>query len=329
MSNSNVTYCWIQNLGTSRSLSSNTTTPLTFASSPQVVGQTYDGSASQIWALVGDTITATEQILTALDLNFGLTCLNSSSIKPCGITNVHYYDVMPNSPSKPAVTFKWLSREIYNIILTGTNLYLCDDATNGVYWKPVNGDATDNNLEWGIVALNSFDGSSLIMPQNMNQKYANYNGALDSACMACCFADIVSYYTDAPYTYSDMLKDGVMVSGSPYLQKYTLNNVAKIVSAGTDTVGSQQNSFIGMVKTQIDSGKPLLLRIGTTDSHSKHSVVAYGYYGRFLSPDTIFVLDPANSNHTNIDVGRYSTLQESYTWNDCNMINEIFESVKL
>ena len=201
----------------------------------------------------------------------------------------------------------------YDLYLTaastanGANVYWAAESDSNLqkwYFETVVDDEDDDDTGSG-----STTSKSLTMPQNLNQRYngykgtTNYNVIYNYGCCVCCVADVASYYAGKKYSVGDMFRAG----------EYTANNATAIYgnvpSANFVPVssGSSESYYLSQIKAQIDQNKPVMVEMmGTYVKNGQtytctHWVVAYGYTNGCATTTDCLVLDPCNTDGTNIE----------------------------
>lgn len=273
----------------------------------QVVVVKADNSLSQRWCI--DRISGDSNIRTCLDANFGITRFENAVTHQCGITNICYYANMTNKPFDPTIVLDRDSSRYFRIRLKNSNMYLTElsspveghFASWGAYSD--SGELKNRQL-WLLETTTDFTCTTKIMPQNMNQKYSEYSNAYNSSgCFCSSVGDVAAFYRGKPYTYDDMIEDGI------FSKNDVRCNYGKVPYCKFTV---RKNSFLSYIKNGIDENSPLVATVSYTYSNGdigKHRVAIYGYKGNCTSYEDVLVLDPVGEN-TSVDMGRYSTFQD-------------------
>ncbi len=167
---------------------------------------------------------------------------------------------------------------------------------------------------WNILNAAS---NELYMPLNLNQKYSGINDpyVADWGCCLCCVGDVLSYYApehdDYPngYSVNDLIDRGWWKHVTDYGELSYWPNL--ISWSGYINAPSDIDEFYSVVKSEIDSGHPVVIHCFNNDNKHQHWTVAYKYINNCQSLEDIFVLDPANYAEPNNPTGLFISLKES------------------
>ena len=301
----------IKNYHTNRYLDcqSETWSTLTAIPAQQVVTMPSDDSISQRWYI--ESYSGNIYIRTCLDSNFCITRFENAVTHQCGITNAEYYNNMSNNPYAPEIVLEPVYSGHYRIKLVGSDMYLTaltypSDTPYASWGGYSDVGETMNRQIWLVQTVTDYDCTTLVMPQNMNQKYTG-NPELSSGCGACCVMNISAYYKGGAYTYNDLVNDDVVTSGSGIISNYSECDYCYFS-------GDNYNYTFDTIKTEIDNNHPVMISIGNYPNNKYdniHYVTAYGYINNCSSRSDVLVLDSANPDSSK-PVGLYRTLSQAY-----------------
>ena len=176
---------------------------------------------------------------------------------------------------------------------------------------------------------------------NFNQKYNGYEDVVNSSgCALCCAADLTSFYKGSTVTVNELKSPNYSIKDnqSIYYEGSSICNfdVAKYFIL---TKNSSTSNLFSIVKSEIESGNPVLLHYNSEFSSAGHWVVAYGYTNSCSNNSDIYICDPAFTYDTlwgTTDVyytGNYFTdnlynngitIQQSINDSSISSIREIF-----
>ena len=310
----------IKNYHTNRYLDcqSETWSTLTAIPAQQVVTMPSDDSISQRWYI--ESYSGNIYIRTCLDSNFCITRFENAVTHQCGITNAEYYNNMSNNPYAPEIVLEPVYSGHYRIKLVGSDMYLTaltypSDTPYASWGGYSDVGETMNRQIWLVQTVTDYDCTTLVMPQNMNQKYTEHSTEFQKwGCFCCSAGDIGAFYRGSKYTYAEMLSAGVFTETNIYCQ------YSKITYC---TFSQKTSSFLANIKSSLDSNAPLIV----TFEHSidEHRVVAYGYVGSCASCSDVLVMDPVGVDPS-IDMGTYKTLQGVMNEYKNSMVTEVYTS---
>ena len=258
-------------------------------------------------------------IRSVINTSYGLNVYRSGTPYNCDVYPVSGNETDSNIEIDMdlRIAYGKIKLKNYDLYLTaaskanGANVYWASDSNSVLQmWRFIYEDDEDdgegNDSDSGSGNTTS---KTLTMPQNLNQRYNGYKGTVNYdiiyyyGCCVCCVADVASYYADKKYSVGDMFRAGV----------YTANNATAIYgnvpSANFVPVssGSSESYYLSQIKAQIDQNKPVMVEMmGTYVKNGQtytctHWVVAYGYTNGCATTSDCLVLDPCNTDGTNIE----------------------------
>lgn len=147
---------------------------------------------------------------------------------------------------------------------------------------------------------------TLLMPQNLNQKfYENNDDIIAHGCAVCSAGNVAAYYNKRKYTINQLKDIGVFSSTS-----------AVCIWSNTPNTGFHDytgKNFLAKIKSEINLGHPVIVHCMNSASN-EHYVVAFAYKNSASTLADIIVLDSAGSA---ISVfGKMRSLKDSMKYNN-------------
>lgn len=287
---------------------------------PSVTVENSSSSISQKWVI--DSFSGTTHIRSCIDHNICLGKFYNPIAGQCAMSLEHCY-INYRYSSNPIIQFAHVSSGTYRIRdASHYNCYLTELSSGVASWEPLD---TSNPFQiWTFQSASATTNYTLKIYQNMNQKCDIYNGTgklfpnnqfFQYGCGICTFGNAAAYHHEGSYTVEEMAEDGACSPPSGGISGYYSFDYMNVS-------GEIASWSYSQIKQELNSGNPVIIRMGVPND-DKHYVLAYGYTGNCSSANQVFVLDPANTHNTLDDIGRLSTLSESFTWNSSTQINHI------
>lgn len=156
-----------------------------------------------------------------------------------------------------------------------------------------------NNQLWDVQKVSTpvtppSGGSHVIQmpnrPCNWNQYYTEIANATGNggkyACTITTALDLMNFYGPNSYTISDAIV-GWGAQGITWGTSWPGN-----FRAGTGYSNQPQATMLALIRSEIDQNRPVIVNVGTGNSHS-HTVMCYGYQNGGTDYKDFLVMDPA------------------------------------